>query len=438
MSLDEKVLEEVFEQIDADRETVLDRLVELVEIPSVVGEEGPAQELVRDMYAELGLDLDVFTADEVDGVFSHPAYCGLEDLPRNERYRGRPNVVGTLPGRQDERSLILNGHIDVVPADPESRWTHSPWKATVVGDRMYGRGTGDMKSGLVANWAALRAVLAAGYRPGGTVQLQSVIEEEAGGGGGALACFLRGHRADAFVAAEPTAHRVRVGNGGVRYFRVRVPGRTAHAGSADAGVSAVEKMAPVVQALMDLDQKRGQKEHPLFEVSDQGRSCHLNIGKYRAGDWPSTVPGWAEIEARIGFLPGETGEEVKRQVQETVASAVGDDDWLRKYPPDVEWFGWNAEPWVEDEDAPFVILMGKTAGEVLGQPASLYARTSGVDSRFAHLFDAVGICYGPVGGNSHGTDEYVQIESIYETARVLAAAMLKWCGCRRVRTGGCR
>ncbi len=431
MQVDKDVLQDVFSEIEELRDEALERVTELVETPSVVGNEGPAQKIIHQMYEELDLNIDTFTADEVEGVLTHPQYCGLEELPPQERYRGRPNVVGTLPGQEDASSLILNGHIDVVSAEPEDRWTYPPWKATIVGDRLYGRGAGDMKGGLVAAWAALRAMLSAGYRPRGTVQLQSVIEEEAGGGGGALACFLRGHHADAFIAVEPTAHGVRIGNGGILYFRINVQGRTAHAGTADAGVSAVEKMAPIISALQDLDRRRGYVEHSLFPASPRGRTCYLNIGKYRAGDWPSTVPGWAEIEARISFLPGETSEEVKSEVEDAVYSAA-DDEWLKQHPPEIEWFGWNAEPRVEEEDDPFVVLVRDTVQEVLEQPASVFAHNSGVDSRFAHMFDSVGICLGPAGGNIHGIDEYVEIESIFESARILAAITLRWCGTEKL------
>ncbi len=430
MQVPEQVLQRVFEQLDEDRDLILKTLTELARTPSVVGHEGPAQKIVQDLYAELGLDLDVFEASEVEALYCHPAYCGWEELPPQTRYRGRPNVVGTLPGDGARPSLILNGHIDVVSAEPEDQWSRPPWGAQVEDGLMYGRGTSDMKSGLVAAWAALRAVLKTGHRPAGTVTLQSVIEEEAGGGGGALACFLRGHTADAFVAVEPSGHRIRTGNGGILYFRVRVTGRTAHAGNAHLGVNAIAEMAPVVSALFELDRRRGREvRDPFFEEGSMGRSCHLSIGTYRAGDWPSTVSGWAEVEARIGFLPGETRGDIMNLVEETVRSAAGDSRWLRGHPPEVEWFGWKADPWVEDEDHPFIRHMQTTAEAVLGRTVPLYARTSGVDSRFAHMFDSVGVCYGPTGRNNHGIDESVELESVFDCSRVLAALILSWCGC---------
>ncbi len=433
VKVEKSVLDAVFAQVEKDRKMIARTIAQLVQQPSVVGSEGPAQQIVQGLYEDLGLEMDIFTADEIDGLLSHPAYCSLQESSEDGRYSDRPNVVGVLPGDEDAPSLILNGHIDVVSAEPESRWTYPPWQATTVDGRMYGRGASDMKSGLVAAWAALRAIMRAGYRPRGTVRLQSVIEEEAGGGGGTLACFLRGHLADAFIAAEPSGTAVRIGSGGILYARVRVQGQTAHAGNAHQGVSAVYKMAPIVSALKQLDKERGQKEYLLFEQGSGGRSCHLNIGTYRAGDWPSTVAGWAEIEVRVGYLPGEKREEVMKQVEDTVMQAVRQDEWLQQHPPQVEWFGWDAQPWVEDEDDPFVQAVQQTASNLLDRPVPLYGRTSGVDSRFAHMFGATGICFGPRGANNHGIDEYVQMQSVYECVRVLAAVTLNWCGYDRQR-----
>ncbi len=422
------LLQEIFDLLDTDRELMLETLERLVQVPSVVGEEGPAQEVVLDLYRELDLEMDVFEATEIPDLYSHPAYCGLE-LPPETRYRGRPNVVATLPGVGDGRSLILNGHIDVVSPEPVQAWSVPPWGAVVKDGRMYGRGAGDMKAGLVAAWAALRAILRSGHRPRGTVKLQSVIEEEAGGGGGALACFLRGHTADGFLAVDPSGGGVRIGNGGILYFRVRVEGRTAHAGNAHLGVNAIAEMAPVVEALFELDRERAERNaHPMFEQGSRGRSCHLSLGRYRAGDWPSTVAGWAELECRIGFLPGEEREEVQAEVEEAVADAAATREWLRENPPRVEWFGWKADPHLEDPDDPFVQAVRQTAGDITGQDVPVYARTSGVDSRFAHLFGGTGVCYGPRAANVHGIDEYVVIESMFSCSRVLAALVLNWCG----------
>lgn len=374
----------VTRQVDRLREALIEDLKALVRIPTVVGQEGPGQEWIAERYRRLGLETRVVPVD-FDAVKRHPAYCGWKAEAR--AYQGRPNVVGLLPGEPGARSLILNGHMDVVSAEPEAEWTHGPWNPTIEDGRLYGRGANDMKAGLISNVYALEAIFQAGLRPAGTLQLHSTIEEEAGGGGGALATLLAGFTADGFIATEPCAHRIRLGNGGIMYFRVTVRGKTAHAGNAHLGMNAAVKAAPLLLALTALDEERARRhEGSPFAAGSRGRACHLSIGSVRAGDWPSTVAGWAQIEGRVGYLPGETREEIRAQVEATCRNAAAKDPWLREHPPEVEWFGWDAEPWQEDERDPLVVKLKAAGQQVLGVPIETFNRASGVDSRFPHYF----------------------------------------------------
>jgi len=419
-------LPEVAARIDALRGALIEDLMALVRIPTVVGHEGPGQAWIADRYRALGLATRVLPVD-FEAVRRHRAYCGWK--AEAAAYDGRPNVVGVLTGDPQAKSLILNGHMDVVSAEPESAWTYGPWNPTIVEGRLYGRGANDMKAGLVGNIYALRAILDAGLRPRGTVQLHSTIEEEAGGGGGALALLLGGYTADGFIATEPCAHRIRIGNGGIMYVRVRVEGKTAHAGNAHLGVNAAVKMAPILLALSRLDEARARRhEGSPFASGSRGRACHLSVGSVRAGDWPSTVAGWAEIEARVGYLPGETREAVRAEVETACREAVANDPWMRDHPPALEWFGWDAEPWQEDERHPFITTLADVGCRVLGHPIETFSRTSGVDSRFAHYFGFPGVCWGHRGDNNHGVDEWTDLESVIQSTKVLAAMIMTWCG----------
>jgi acetylornithine deacetylase len=416
----------VLARIDALRDPLIEDIAALVRIPTVVGHEGPGQSWIAERYRALGLETRVVPVD-FEAVRGHSAYCGWK--ADAAAYEGRPNVVGLLRGDPGARSLILNGHMDVVSPAPESRWTYGPWNPTIVGGRMYGRGANDMKAGLVSNYFALRALLDCGLHPRGTVQLHSTIEEEAGGGGGALALLAAGYTADGFIATEPCRHGIRIGNGGIMYFRVKVEGKTAHAGNAHLGVNAAVKAAPILAALSRLDEARARRhEGSPFAEGSRGRACHLSVGSVRAGDWPSTVAGWAEIEARVGYLPGETREEVRAEVESVCRGAGADDPWMRDHPPVIEWFGWDAEPWQEDERHPFITTLQDAGREVLGRPVETFSRTSGVDSRFPHYFGFPGICWGHRGDNNHGVDEWTDLESVIQSTKVLALMIMKWCG----------
>jgi acetylornithine deacetylase len=397
-------------------------LQNLVRIPSLAGDEAEAQRFMADLYASAGLDVIQFEA-RVDKIRSHPAF-----IDTGKSYHNRPNVIGILKGNPNSNSLILNGHIDVVPPDPEDAWSQDPWGGHIEGTKLFGRGAGDMKSGLLANLFAVKCIQKAGLRPIGSIMLQSVVDEEAGGAGGTLACLVEGYTADALICTEPHNLNITISHAGINYFRVTVQGRSAHAGLAHMGVNAIGKMYAIYRALEELDQKRGVEiSFPLF-AKGSGRATHLNIGTMRAGEWPSTVPGDAVIECRIGYVPGETIQDIKALIERTVQQAAAGDAWLRENPPKVEWFGWQAEPWYQDPEHPFVQMFLKSAADIVSRNVEIIGRASGNDARFSQYFNMAGACTGPQAGNIHGIDEFVEIPSAVDVIKVLALTALRWCG----------
>lgn len=410
------------DRIDGMKDNLLRTVQDLVRIPSIIGQERMAQTFMEGQYRLLGLKTVRFQPD-IRKVKAHPAF-----IETGMPYEGRPNVIGTWEGKSGGPSLILNGHIDVVSPEPVQGWSHDPWGGEIVGDRMYGRGAGDMKGGLLANYFALKAVLEEGFRPKGTVMLQSVIDEEGGGSGGTLACLMEGYRGDAMICTEPHALNITIAHAGVNYFRVKVLGKSAHAGLAHLSVNAIGKMFLIYQALTELDEKRGREVHfPLFEKGS-GRACHLSIGTIRGGDWPSTVAGSAEMEGRISHVPGEKMSDIKRIVAETIGHAAVRDPWLSQHPPGIEWFGWQADPWYQDPGHPLVQTLKGAAEGVLGREPEFIGRAAGLDTRFSQAFNFPSAGTGPIAGNIHGIDEYVEIPSLIQVTKVLARTLVTWCG----------
>jgi len=411
----------VFGIIDNKEEEIIQTLKKLVSIPTLVGKEAEGQKYMHDLYSNLGLKVIPFEAD-YEKVRRHQAF-----VESGFGFTGRPNIIGILEGKPSSRSLILNGHIDVVSPEPVEAWDFPPWEGKIEGRRLYGRGACDMKGGLLTNYFALKSLLEAGLKPEGTVMLQSVIEEEAGGGGGTLACLLEGFTADGLVIPEPYP-KITVAMTGVFYFRVKVMGRTAHAGRAHTGVNAIGKMNKIYDALIELDAKRArEKHHPIFE-KDSPRSCHLNIGTYSSGDWPSTVAGWAEIQCRISFIPGEKMNEVKQQVQQVINEVASGDEWLSQHPPEVTWFGWQTDPWEQDPNDPLIVAFKSCAEDVFGSDILVDGKTAGIDSRFAKYFNMPALTFGPNGENIHGINEYVDLDSLMKCTKVLASFIMEWCG----------
>ncbi len=178
--MDSTIVNKVFLAVDALENEMLDNIMSLVNIPSITGDEARAQEFMAGLYEDLGLKTEKVHPD-IEEVKDHPAF-----IATGESYENRFNVVGTLPGDDNKKSLIINGHIDVVAPDPIESWKTDPFKAVIKDHKIYGRGAGDMKSGLLANYYALKALILANLKPEGTVILQSVIDEEPGGAGGTL------------------------------------------------------------------------------------------------------------------------------------------------------------------------------------------------------------------------------------------------------------
>ena len=416
----ESIKNSVLEAIDRNAEEMFEDLAGLVKIPSIVGSEGKAQAWVAERMRSMGIDVETFEADKT-ALLKHPSYINVD-----WSYEDRPNVIGKLPGNPDAKSLILNGHIDVVSPEPIDQWTHDPWGAEISDGKMYGRGTVDMKAGLIANIYAAKALIDTDAVPRGSISIYSVIEEEAGGGGGTLACLLKGYRADAMLNTEPFL-KIAVAHPGILYFRVKVQGKSIHAGRSHLGVNAVGKLMPLYEAMVRLDEERAQRLSFEWAEKDSGRSCNLNIGTFHAGDWPSSVPGWATMECRISFVPGETEETVKKEIEERIAAVAAKDEWFKTQPPELEWFGWHANPWIQDPADPFIQLMIEAGNSVLGDAPPIVGKPAGLDTRFCAEFGISACAFGPQGAGIHGIDEYVELDTVVQTAKVAAIVALDWC-----------
>ena len=403
-----------------------DALVEavrrLVRIESWGGRETPAQELVAELCADSGLQVEVHEID-LPAVQAHPD-CSWEI----ERERALA-VSGTLRGRGDGRSIVLNGHVDVVPPGDERPWTHPPFAGVVADGRVWGRGALDMKGPLMAGLFALRAIRRAGVEVAGSARLQSVVGEE-DGGLGTLAAILTGPPADGAIVMEPTQLVVVPVQAGCLNFRVRTSGLAAHGAVRGEGVSAFEKLFGLYGAVSALEAERNAvfSDDPLFER--YAVPFPISIGTMRGGDWASSVPDHAAMEGRMGVRPGESFESARRALEEAIGSAARDDPWMRAHPPVVEWWGGRFLPSVTAADDPLTVALQDAATDVLGRSAPLEAVPFGAD---AGLLSNVGgmptVLFGAGDiRKAHRPDEHVAIDELVAMARALAVAVLRYCG----------
>jgi acetylornithine deacetylase len=404
--------DDILAAVAAEEAAMVDLLTELVEAPTVLGAEAPGQAVMRRAFAGLGLEPFDVPLD-VDALRSHPG-----GAPFSWDVSEKVNVLADWgpAGEADGRSLVLNGHIDVVSPEPSELWSGAPFAARRDGDWVYGRGAGDMKSGLVAMVGAVAGLQRLGLTPRGRVQLQSVVEEECTGHG-ALACVLAGHTADAAVLTEPTQGAIWPAQVGVLWFKVRVLGAPAHAGEAAEGANAIEASYRVIEALRDLEADLNEVRPPLFAAYPH--PINLNVGMIRGGDWPSTVAGECVTHLRLATYPGEPVADLKRRVEAVVAGVEN-----RRHRIDVLYEGYELA-----EDAPLVQTLSAASARATGTAPPIFASTATTDARaFALYGDTPAVSFGPVAENEHGVDERVHVPSITRTAQALALFISDWSG----------
>ncbi|PZO77984.1 MAG: acetylornithine deacetylase [Mesorhizobium amorphae] len=438
MSDNETAIKTLQDFIEKDRDFVVDLTRDLVRIPSVnpkfetgygLNREGDVQSLLEPILKDEGFATEQFEA-----------------LP------GRPNLIGEKGG-SEERSLILCGHIDVVPVGALKEWTVDPFGGEIRDGRLYGRGSIDMKGGVAACVAAMRAINRAGITLDGRLALHSVVDEEAGGGG-AIANVKRGNLAKGIVVAEPSWGDVFPAEGGLEWARITIRGRNGHSAfrfneifpqqhtkeRLAPAVNAIDIAARFIAAVHQFERNRVQaRSHPLLPA---GMNT-INIGAMWGGTGlgenglpsvmtnPAIIPDVAVLDLDMKFLPDETSTQYRREFEAFVDHFCQMDEWLKKNPVKIEWElgGLHFPPVNTPIDHPIVTSLVKRQGEI-GKAAEVKGFIAVAD--IAHYAGAgvQGAIFGPAGDGFHSTDEYVDIESLVRSAKVIAATVIDWCGVR--------
>lgn len=415
-----EIEERVLQAIDV--QGMLDFLCNLIAVPSLVGDEVAGQEHVAAQMERCGLEVDLWELD-FDELSRHPFFSIEEG-----RDRGL-GVVGVMGEEAGGRSLILNGHVDVVPPGDEALWHFPPWQGTIADGKVYGRGAVDMKGGLCCALFAAKALRDAGVRLQGRLMVESVIGEE-DGGVGTLAATLRGYRADGAIVAEPTGLIVAPAQAGAFNFRVTIPGQAAHGCFREEGVSPIEKFIPIHEALMKLEKERNERvQDPLYSRYD--KPFALCIGNVRAGTWASSVAEKLVFEGRYGIAPDEDQSAARRAFEETVAEAAREDPWLRDHPPVVEWWGGQFYPARTPVDHPLVQTVAGAFEEASGGGARLEGMTYGADmGLLVNVGHTPTVLFGPGDVRvSHRPDEHVPIRDLEIAVQTLAVTALRFCHC---------
>jgi acetylornithine deacetylase len=392
----------------------------LVRIPSITGAEEAIQAEMESLFREIGLETSRIETDPV-------AFATDRDFPGAEMPRtSLPVVVGRM-GRPGGRRILLVGHVDVVPPGDLATWTTDPWAGDVRDGRVYGRGACDMKGGVVAILAALRAVVASGAadRFDGEVLAVSVPSEE-DGGQGMLAAIRAGVVGDAAIITEPTGLDVVIAHAGALTFRLTVPGRAAHASVRREGVSALDNLYTLIRALEADEAARNAAEtDPLMTVL--GLPYPTIIGKVWGGEWASTVLDQVVAEGRYGVKLGQTWRDAEADLRACIAAACEADPFLRDHPVGLELTGGKFSSARVPADHPLPVSLAAAAEGVLGRRPALLGEPYGADMRL--LVNEGGtptVIFGPGDVRvAHSADEFVSLDEVADCARVLAAWVVR-------------
>ncbi|ETN43752.1 uncharacterized protein HMPREF1541_02911 [Cyphellophora europaea CBS 101466] len=353
----------------------------------------------------------------------------------SSKHSHAPVVVAThKPKAQHEqgKSLILNGHIDVVPLGPLDMWKDDPYSARIVGDKLYGRGAGDMRSGQAANLWALDALRRIGLQPASEVIFQSVPEEESTGNG-TLMTHLKGYRADAALIPEPVQEQLVRANVGVLWFQVEVRGRPVHVRAMGTGVNAIDSCWKVVGTLRELEVDWNDRHADAQHFEDEKHPLNLNVAIVNAGDWASSVPAWCRIDCRIGIVPGVTAKSAADEIEKKVADFAKNDPYLKENPPKITWNGFFSEGYVLEPGSHAENTLRKAHKQSTGQELTNQTSTAYIDARVHSLYDKIpALVYGPISGDVHGFDEWVSIESLKRVTVTIALFIAEWCGVEKV------
>ena len=323
--------------------------------------------------------------------------------------KGRWNIVAERRWGKGGRTLIFNGHLDVVPAGNPSQWKYPPFRGTLSKGRIYGRGASDMKSGIASFIHALSTIERSKMRlHQGAVVLHLVSDEESHGrqGMGFLTQKER-IRGDAALVGEPTDLQPVIAQKGALWLRISTLGKSAHGSRPHLGVNAVEKMMKLMERLNSIPL---ETEHPML-----GKPT-LNVGTIQGGTKINIVPDRCEIEVDRRMLPGEKKGEVIEKMKETLDSLLSRDPFFQYRMEEIDF----AEPSEVNPEEEIVKIAVDAIQDVMGKKPSLRAFSGFTDSRFyinqCHIPTLI---FGPGEvDQSHTTDESVEVEALVQAARI--------------------
>ncbi|MGI6527649.1 MAG: M20/M25/M40 family metallo-hydrolase [Caldicoprobacterales bacterium] len=411
--------------VEQNSSRLIDMLRDLIDIPTENappdGFEKEGQDYVAALFRDMGLTIDRFAPDEIEGYDKNPAF-----LQGQNYERGRKNVVGIWQGKGGGKSLLLSGHMDVSPKEPLPWTICEPFQSIVKDGRVYGRGSSDMKGGLAAAIMAVQLMKQAGFSPKGSVIIESVVDEEYASGNGTIASRFRGYNADFNIVMEPSGLAICPANVGSVMVTILIKGNPGMPYTGEEIFNIAYGLADMLHIIQAFEKEREQAPYPrLWENAVQKRK--VVITKVKAGEVKPHgqlgSPIDAFIECSVQTYPGETEQDAVDSLKNHLAA-----NFLHPAEFEVIPMYHYVEPAETDADHAGVVQLKQCAGQYLPDPLVTAAPFPCDLFAFEKYGNVPAVIFGPSGGNLHAPDEWVDIESMKTLTKTLMLMIANWCG----------
>jgi len=446
--------DKILANIEEKKSEYVELLRRVIQIPSLTGEEGEAQEFLSKYLKALGLQVDEWEPDieemfkkfpesaqypshwQHDLILPYDRFPTYEELIKTGKidilnYKNRPNVIATRKGEGSGKSLLLNGHIDNVTVEPMSDWTVDPFGAEMIDGKIFGRGACDMKGGLVAALAAIQCLIETEVSLKGDVIFSSVVNEEHSGGG-ALSMMCKGIRADAAIVTEPSENRVCIAHPGDVYWQLTLSGvpRSPGArweGEEMVGVSAIEKLPLVIKSLLKLEAEYNKATSSSLYENKKTFSCVM--GEVSGGTYATATASRCVLRGCVYFSPGiGSVSDIMDEIREYVKKGTESDPWFQKHPVNTEFLRHKNTALINGNE-PIIRTVLDCVKTVGGKEPSIAAATYGADMElFINCGKIPTIIFGP--GSivpAHKPDEFISIDEYITSIKILALSIYRWC-----------
>ena len=410
------------------KDEIIEWLKVLISFPSENkpphGYEKSAQDFIYNELTSVGLEVYRFRPDEVLEAVRSKYWLSGRDYSN-----GRENVVGVWG--KEKKSILLSGHIDVAPKEPGEWSVCTPYSPVQIEDRLYGRGSADMKGGLTSMFWALKILKDEGFNPSGKVIFESLVDEEYAGGNGTLASRYRGFNADVAFLSEPGGMEFCIASMGAVLGSIKISGKGGMPYTGKGIPNPVNAAGRIITIIEEWEKIwRESNSHPLFD--SPGKELNVIIWDVVSGKREEFVQMGIPVEVNISWIvfcyPNTSEEDIYRNFTTYLEREIRDDDYLKMFDINIEREYHFIRPWETDKSGSSVEFFRSIYEEYAGKKITMSGAPFSCDmALYGEPGNMPVVILGPRGGNLHAPDEWVSIDDILELTGLYASFIINWC-----------